>query len=89
MDGKDRSKIREEFSECHHPLKSEAVKVINISNGCVADDKVNVHNAVSIGKRIAAEFQNGLSDSFHQSVHVQVYTMESMKKGIKIGEKVV
>ena len=48
LDGEDRSKIREEFSECHHPLKSEAVKVINISNGCVADDKVNVHNAVSV-----------------------------------------
>ena len=59
LDGEDRSKIREEFSECHHPLKSEAVKVINISNGCVADDKVNVHYAVSIGKRMAAEFQNG------------------------------
>ena len=57
-------------------LEIEAVKVMNISNSCVADK--DVHNA---------EFQNGLPDSFHRSVHVQVYTIQSMKKGIKIGKK--
>ena len=35
LDGEDRSKIREEFSECHHPLKSEAVEVILVKKLCV------------------------------------------------------
>ena len=90
LDAEDRSMIREEFpecyhplksgavkvmniSKCHHPLKSGAVKVMHISNGCVADEKVNVHDAVSIGRRMAVEFKCGLSDSFRQSACTSVY----------------
>ena len=80
----DRSKICKEIVECHHPLQTSALKIINISNGYVANEKVNVENAVFIGNKMKTEFQNGLPEVFHKPVHVQVYTMESMKHGVKI-----
>ena len=89
IDAEDRSKIRKGIVECHHALETSALKIINISNGYVANEKVNVENAVFISNKMKTEFQNGLPEVFHKPVHVQVYIMESMKHGVKIGGKIV
>ena len=39
IDAEDRSKICKEIVECHHPLETCALKIINISNGYVANEK--------------------------------------------------
>ncbi len=44
----DRNKILIELDHCPHPLKQSDNKVFNRVNGCVAIDKVNVHNSLSI-----------------------------------------
>ena len=53
----DRSKIRQEIVECYHPLETSALKIINISNGYVANEKVNVENAVFIGNKMKSEYK--------------------------------
>ena len=39
-----------------HPLKPSTDKLVNISNGLVADGKVNVQNAIIIDQNMAARF---------------------------------
>ena len=42
FDADERQKIRDELQKGVHPLKSTTDKLVNISNGLIADDKVNV-----------------------------------------------
>lgn len=63
--------------------------LFNIVNGHVAGDKVNVHNALAIGETMEADFKNTLPQGFYRPIHRQVITLESMKKGAKIGENII
>ena len=67
-----------------HPLKPPTDRLVNISNGLVADGKVNVQNAVIIGQNMAARFQEQNPEGFYGSD-----TMETLKKGVKVGDKMV
>ena len=90
LDRSDRMKIQEELSKYPNPLKySDQDILFNIVNGHIADEKVNVHNALAIGERMAAEFKGQLPEGFYNSLHSDVTTMESMKKGVKVGDKTV
>ena len=46
---------------------------------------MNVHNAVSIGMKMAVDFQGSLPNGFHEPLRKQVTTMETLKKGCKVG----
>jgi hypothetical protein len=90
LDTSDRKKIQQELRKYPHPLHQEDKEVLfNIVNGHVADGKVNVHNALSIGNSMAAEFKGTLPTGFYKAIHSKVVTMETMKKGIKIGDKTI
>ncbi len=56
-------------------------RVVNIANRCVTNEKVNVHNAVAIGSKMANDFLDDLPGGFHKTVHNQVFTMEIMNRG--------
>ena len=87
-DSEDRQRIQNELQKHANPLHPEnrTDKLVNIVNGCVADSKVNVHEALSIGDAMAFKFKQSLPDSFYKPLKNGVVTMESMKKGVKVGE---
>ena len=49
---------------------------------------MNVQNAVIIGQNMAVRFQEQIPEDFYGTVK-DVITMETMKKGIKVGDKTV
>jgi hypothetical protein len=89
LDANDRSKLREQFEAHSNPLTSTADRLVNVMNGCIASDKVNVVDAVAIGQEMAANFQEGLPDAFHKPVRARVHTMEIMQKGVKVGDQTI
>ena len=87
LDRADRMKIKQELDRHPHPLQqSETDGLFNIVNGHVANEKVNVHNALAIGEGMASEFK-GLPGGFYSTIHSKVVTMETLKKGVKIGDQ--
>lgn len=90
LDMTDRQKILEELRKYPNPLQlGDNVALFNIVNGRVADEKVNVHNALAIGECMVAEFKGKLPAGFYKPIQSKVTTMESMKKGIKLGDKTI
>ncbi len=89
VDCGDRYKILTEFDHYPHPLKQSDSLVFNIVNGCVGTDKVNVHNSLSIGVKMVAQFVSILSEGFYGPLHMQVFMMETMKKGVKVCDSLV
>ena len=76
LDAEDRQKIRMELQKGMHPLKPTTDRLVNISNGLVADSKVNVQDAVTIGQKMAARFQEQIPGGFYGPVKKEVTTME-------------
>ena len=72
-----------------HPLSVESDVIYNIVNGQVAPEQVNVDNALVIGEKMANSFQNSLPSGFHSKISCPVKTMEHLKRGMKVGGKVV
>ncbi|MES9884496.1 MAG: hypothetical protein ABW185_26930, partial [Sedimenticola sp.] len=90
LDLADRTKITNELERYPHPLQqTDADVLLNVVNGRVADEKVNVHDALSIGERMAAEFRECLPTGFYNVIHSKVVTMEAMKRGVKVGDTTV
>ena len=89
MDVKDQAKLREQIDTHTNPLTSTADRLVNVTNGCVVSDNVNVADAVAIGQRMAAEFQESLPDGLHRPVRAQVYTMEIVPKCMKFGDQTI
>ena len=85
LDAEDREKIMIEVGRYPNPLQEPSQHLFNIVNGQVAGDKVNVHNAVSTGMKMAVDFQGSLPNGFHEPLRKQVTTMETLKKGCKVG----
>ncbi len=89
LDAKDREKLRTQVQAFGNPLESSANVIVNIANGCMADEKVNVADAVSIGQGMAAKFLTSLPGGFHDPVQSKVVTMNVMKKTVKIGDQTI
>ncbi|MES9884700.1 MAG: hypothetical protein ABW185_27970 [Sedimenticola sp.] len=90
QDGTDRMKIHQELEKYPHPLEQdENEPLFNIVNGHVADGKVNVENALVIGEVMAADFNGRPPTGFYNAIHAKVVTMETMKRGVKVGDKTV
>ena len=71
-------------------LYSSKVQLLfNTVNGRVADEKVSVADAPAIGECMAAKFKGSLPEGFYQPIQSKVVTMEIMKRGAKIGDKVI
>ena len=99
LDKNDRQKIAEEFEKHSHPLtwnEEEAEEdplietnlfPVNIVNGMVANDSVNAHNALSIGKGQSQSFDESLPMGFYSTIHKKVTTMEVLKKAATVKGK--
>ena len=62
---------------------------MNIANRKVADKCINVVDAVSIGEEKALDFVKSLPDGFHNRLKNRVKTMETMQRGVVVGERTV
>jgi hypothetical protein len=80
-------KITSELAKHSHPLTVDSSVLYNIVNGKVAQDEVNVADALQIGEQMTASFKNSLPSGFHARIPMQVKTMEKLKLGMKVGEK--
>lgn len=87
LDGNDRKKITEEIERHIHPLKSDSDRLVNVVNGHLAPDTVNVQNAVEIGELMAVKFQQKLPGGFYDPIKKSVITLEVLQKGVKLGDR--
>lgn len=86
VDSQDREKIYQEIVAHGNPLQTDSEALVNIHNGCIADNRVNVHNALEIGTSMASKFEANLPGAFYDPLHKKVTTMECMKKSIRISD---
>jgi hypothetical protein len=89
LDTADRNLIMEEFQNHAHPFTDPSQDLINIVNRKVADDSINVTDALVIGEEMERDFVKSLPNGFHNPITGRVKTMEIMKRGIKVGEKTI
>ena len=73
----------DQFGKCSHPLKTDNDDLYNIFNGQVALAKVNVTDSLLFGEPMV------LPSGFYSKLTSPVNTMEHLKKGVRIGDKVV
>ncbi len=86
LDQADRTKISNELKRYPHPLEQpDSDMLLNVVNGRVADDTVNVQDALAIGESMVADFKKALPTGFYNPIHSKVVTMEAMKKGVRVG----
>lgn len=88
-DGADRENLSKKIELCVDPLDpaSHPPSLLNIVSGQIANDTVNVHNAVAIGTKQMQEFESGWPKKFNDTISKRVTTISDSKKHIKIGTK--
>ena len=90
-DGADRQSIPDKFKLCIDPLvpTSHPPTIVNIVSGEVADDKVNVQDAVAIGTRQMQEFEKGWPEGFQSTISKKVNTVSDSTRYVKVGSQKV
>ena len=90
-DGADRQSIQNKLKLCIDPLdpSSHPPTIVNIVSCQVADDTVNVHDAVAIGTKQMQEFEKGWPEGFRSTISKKVKTVSDSKKHIKVGSQKV
>ena len=58
-------------------------------NRKLADDSINVADTVNIGEEMTINFVNSLPEGFHKAISGKIKTMETMKRGIKVGDAII
>ena len=89
LDSENLQKIASKLAKHSHPLTIDSPVLYNIINGQIAQEEINVVEAVNIGEKMAKAFKNSLPIGFHAKISTPVKTMEKLKQGIKVGEKIV
>ena len=90
MDGDDRRRISLALSIMSRPLENQLPHLYSIANGifCLPEAEVNVAESVDIGEKMAAQFRASLLTGFHATVSSSIKTMEHIKKGVTMGDKI-
>ena len=85
-DAVDREKLRNTLATFIDPLDPTSLPVgmVNIANGLVSSNNVNVDNSLQIGQQQMHEFESGWPASFHGNLKKSVTTMAANKKSIQI-----
>ena len=88
-DAKDRNALRDKLEVFIDPLNTENNQegLVNIVTGQVlTHSSVNVDNAPELGEQQMEEFERGLPDSFHETIHRRVTTMAVSQRHIKVND---
>ena len=82
-DGVDRQSIRDKLKLCIDPLDptSHPPTIVNIVSGQVADETVNVQDAVAIGTKQMQEFEKGWPEGFRSTISKKVKTVSEAHQG--------
>ena len=72
-----------------HTHRSESTVMSCITNGNVAPKDVYFVKSVMIGENMATEFLISLPTGFHNPISSRIKTMKQLKRGIKVGEKII
>ncbi len=88
-DCKDRDNIRKELNKHSNPLTNEYDNLCNIVNGCIADQSVNVYNALDMGDSLMRQFKAGWPETINKPIKTKLVTLESTKRPVKISGKSV
>ena len=69
-DEADRKKLREKIRSHVKPMdpKGHPATLFNVVTGKLADPKVNVQDAVRLGKECTKDYQRKLPDGFHDTI---------------------
>ncbi|MEM7297990.1 MAG: hypothetical protein AAF391_06960, partial [Bacteroidota bacterium] len=89
-DAIDKRKLQVALINCIHPLEvgdHPADKLVNIYTGEEAPSNVNVHQAVEIGEKQLAKFQDSLPEGFRETLTCEVVTMAHVQKKKKVHTK--
>ena len=84
MDERDRAEILRVLQENSHPLTTETTTLYHIMNSQVADEKVNVQDALKIGQDMRTQFSSSLPGAFHAPISNKVVTMKFTTKRVKV-----
>lgn len=90
-DSTDRESIRNKLALCINPLNptSHPSNIVNIVSGQVADNNVNVQDAVSIGTASMKEFEKSWPEGFQNTISKKVKTISDSQKHVKVGKEKV
>ena len=87
IDEEVRGSIRKVLKNCIHPLKPEThpEPLVNIYTGNLAENSVNVFNALNIGKKQMVIFETSWPDGFYSPIKKEIKTMINGKRKITVG----
>ena len=91
-DAEDRENVRKYMKRIIDPLDPSSHpdgQLLNIVTGELADEKVNVHEAVAKGQEVIDNFKNTWPEGFYNTISNPVVLMEGKKKSIKINDNPV
>ena len=87
-DKADRESVRRKLQICIDPMNPEdhPPEVVNIAIGKIAQDSVNVDNAVELGMKQMNEFESGWPTNFNDKISRVVKTQAESRHYIKVGD---
>ncbi len=85
-DAMDRAKLKMTLASFIDPLDptSHPVGLVNIANGLVSPNDINVDNSLEIGQKQMKEFEAGWPDSFHKTLKRSIMKMPDTNKILKV-----
>jgi len=87
-DAVDRENIRAKLETCIDPLDTDdhPSGIVNIISGRIGPDKVNVDEAVAVGRNQMLEYESTWPEGFHSTLSKKVMTMNVNKKQVQLGD---
>jgi len=90
LDSVDRTKMLAALDECCiHPLDDSVSSLMNIYTGKIAEDDVNVADAVKLGKSLHQGFMSVYPEGFHSPIKKVVKTMAGKTRSLSQNSKSV
>lgn len=87
----DRDWLRRKLDVSINPMdsKKHPANIVNVANGQIAPESVNVDRAVETGAQQMGEVERKLPGGFYDTISKKVQTMAVMKKEIDVGDSKV
>lgn len=88
LDHSDRNLIKTEFQKMINPFQVDSDTIVNIYNGAIAVEKINVQNSIEIGEKMAYNLKTKLPTDFHSPIKKEILAMSHIK-GLKFQQKLL